>query len=160
MNAKILHELFAYRADGTLIWRVKPAQRVQIGDIAGSKRADGRAEVSIKNKPYKLHRLIFLWHHGWLPIEVDHKDNDPGNNRIENLRSAKHIDNMRNSGARRNNRSGVKGVSWDKTKGKWVAQCGVNSAAPFRAVFDRIEDAEAAVKQFRELHHGEFANHG
>jgi len=37
---------------------------------------------------YSEHVLIFIYHHGYRPTIVDHKDRDVRNNRIENLRPA------------------------------------------------------------------------
>ena len=35
-----------------------------------------------KNYTFLLHRLLFYWHHGYLPKLVDHKDTNSQNNKI------------------------------------------------------------------------------
>ena len=69
-----------------------------------------------------LHRLFFYWHHGYLPKLVDHKDTNPQNNKIENLRELTLKGNARNSNKkiRKNCSSKYKGVS--KEKNKWLAR--------------------------------------
>lgn len=56
------------------------------------------------------HRLVFLWHHGYLPAVVDHRDRDKKNNRIGNLRAATHTQNKHNVPKRSHNTTGAKGV--------------------------------------------------
>ncbi|MFK5284031.1 HNH endonuclease, partial [Lacticaseibacillus paracasei] len=46
----------------------------------------------------------------WPEKGIDHKNLNPKDNRFENLREADQSMNMANSGARRNNKSGFKGV--------------------------------------------------
>src|SRR5690242_11995627 len=47
--------------------------------------------------------------------KVDHRDGNGLNNRRKNLRRCKHVQNLWNRGPQRNNTSGFKGVSWNKT---------------------------------------------
>ena len=49
---------------------------------------------------------------------VDHIDNDKSNNNIANLRWATRAENNQNASMRKDNTSGVKGVSWDKDTNK------------------------------------------
>jgi len=44
----------------------------------------------VDGRNYKAHRLAWLWCHGPIPegLEVDHKDSNPANNAISNLRLA------------------------------------------------------------------------
>jgi hypothetical protein len=48
----------------------------------------GYYKMGIKKKTYRLHRLIYLYHHGVLPKIVDHINGDITDNRIENLQGA------------------------------------------------------------------------
>ena len=59
----------------------------------------------------KVHRVIFLMHHGYLPDVVDHINRIKDDNRIENLRAANRAQNAQNSGVQTNNKLGVLGVS-------------------------------------------------
>lgn len=152
-----VRRLFDYR-DGVLYWRVSPATNVFPGGIAGCAKSGGYWHIRIRRRLYKAHRLIFLWHHGWLPAQVDHIKGK--SNHVENLRAATGSQNQYNRGLNANNASGVKGVYWDKSRGKWYAQCTVNRTNHRLGRFADLADAESAVRKFRELHHGEFANHG
>jgi hypothetical protein len=53
---------------------------------------------------------------------VDHINRNKLDNRRENLRIASKGENAINSKVPSNNTSGFKGVTWDKSKGKWQAQ--------------------------------------
>jgi len=72
---------------------------------------------------------------------VDHKDCDGLNNRRENLRLATCADNQHNSRRRRDNKTGYKGVSWDKRRQKYVARIRFNFKRQFLGYFDTPLDA-------------------
>ena len=52
--------------------------------------------VGIKGRSYLCHQIIFLWHHGYIPNLIDHKDRNRLNNWIENLRPATRVQNQAN----------------------------------------------------------------
>ena len=116
MNKQVLtyervRELFDYRSDGFLIWKVHKASRAKIGDVAGTKVTNYYSAVSVDYQRYYTHIVIWLWHKGYMPEgEVDHINRIKSDNRIENLREVSKQCNMRNTGNQKNNRSGVKGV--------------------------------------------------
>lgn len=115
--------LFDYREDGNLIRKVSIGNQIRIGGVAGYIGGIGYRVIGINYIQYYSHRLVFLYHHGYIPEnEIDHIDRDILNNRIENLREVSRQCNVRNSGNRSTNTSGVKGVCWDKQCNKWVAQ--------------------------------------
>ena len=120
-QARIKH-LFNYRADGNLIRRILTSNCVSVGDVVGCLGNDGRLHSQVDRKIYLNHRLIWLWHKGYFPEhEIDHIDRDKLNNRIENLREVTRTCNLRNTGNRSNNVSGVKGVCWYKRHEKWLS---------------------------------------
>ena len=76
LTQDLVKELFDYR-DGFLYWKIRPANRVQIGDRAASlsrRKKGNKWVVIIRNKNYLCSRIIFLWHHGYLPLMVDHEN--------------------------------------------------------------------------------------
>ncbi len=146
-----VRESFYYN-DGHLYWK-------KTNRIAGTTTVEKYRRIHYKGKQYKGHRLIFLWHHGYLPKNIDHKDGDTLNNKIENLREATHAENMRNSKKPRHNKSGVKGVCWCPRVSKWRATCYVNYKQFHVGHYDSLEEATKAVSDFREKYHGEFARH-
>jgi hypothetical protein len=117
-----VRELFDYREDGELIRKVNVARCARIGDVAGYLNNIGYKVTKVDGKSYLNHRLIWLWHHGYLPEHgLDHIDRNKVNNRIENLREVSHSCNMRNCKIAKNNSSGVTGVSMSRDN-KWYAQ--------------------------------------
>lgn len=137
-------ELFDYREDGVLVRRVTVCYCARFGDLAGSLHCDGYLQVTIDGLSSLAHRIIWLWHKGYLPEHgLDHIDRNKLNNRIENLREVGHQCNMRNTGNGKNNSSGVKGVCWDKTNGKWLVQITINRKTIKLGCFSDFTEAVA-----------------
>lgn len=88
---------------------------------------------------------------------TDHRDNDSLNNQCSNLRTATHAENQHNRGKGYGSTSGYKGVTWEKSCGKWRAQIGVNGEKTFLGRFDNIEEAARAYDEAARELHGEFA---
>jgi HNH endonuclease/AP2 domain len=163
--------LFDYR-DGQLFWKERPRSDFKTdlaylqwnpkhaGKQAGCYSGKRHGNVAINKKHYNLHRIIFLWHHGYLPEIVDHIDCNPQNNLIENLRAANKAENQRNSGMFSHNTSGYKGVVWSKNAKKWLARIKTNGVTKHLGSFSCKEDAAEFVQLAREMVHGAFANHG
>jgi len=148
--------LFSYR-DGKLFWRVKIARKIVVGNEAGTfRQSDGYRQIMVNGTTYRTHRLVFLYHHGFMPDLVDHIDRDPTNNHIENLREASKSENTCNSKLRRDNTSGVKGVAWDKAKRKWVAKLYANNRCVNLGRFAIFDDAVRAITNAYSKHHGNF----
>ena len=150
-----VRELFDYQ-DGNLVRRITVQSRSKAGEIAGTISGD-RIIISIDRRRYKLHRIIWFWHHGVFPIEVDHRDGDPMNNRIGNLRATDRLGNMKNVKKPITNTSGFKGVRFHKQRLKWTAQIVANGKQQYLGIFKTPEEAhEAYCVAARQLH-GEFA---
>ena len=160
-----LHSLFEYR-DGALYWKSANGRPSgsggisKVGKRAGGFDARGYLCLKINNIQVKLHRVIFMMHHGFLPEIIDHIDGNKSNNTIENLRAATPLENTLNSKKPITNRSGVKGVCWHKTKNKWIASCSLGRKIYHVGYFDDIQEAAQTLHKFRETLHGSFANHG
>lgn len=144
---KKFHEYFNYE-DGTLFWKKSPTTWIKPGSRAGSLRSDGYYEIGFLGKSWLAHRIIFLIHHGHMPDLIDHKDRNPSNNRVENLRESDKIHNSHNSKIQVNNTSGYKGVSWDKRKGKWCARAKSNGRYMFLGYHASAQEASAAYEDF------------
>jgi hypothetical protein len=159
MNQIKVKNLFDY-VDGKLFWKVSPAHNVKIGDAAGSLRFNGYWHTQINGKRYFNHRIIFLWHHGYLPTtDIDHIDGNRVNNKVENLRPATGFENARNAKVRADNTSGAKGVSWVKHIRKWVVQLRVDKKIKRIGYFDDLELADLVAIMARDKYYGEFARH-
>lgn len=103
-----------------------------------------------------MHRMIVSAPDG---MQVDHIDGDGLNNRRSNLRIVTAAQNAQNGKFRRNNKSGIKGVYWHKSKGKWDASITVNRKLIHLGQFAKIEDAASAYAEASARLHGKFARY-
>jgi hypothetical protein len=158
MTQDYAHSLFEYK-DGNLYWKVKKAPHVHVGAEVGSP-AHGYKTVYVDGRNWRIHRLVFLMQHGYLPKMVDHINGNRADNRIENLRAADDFQNAHNMNMRPDNKSGIKGVSWNSDRCKWVARVNFKRKTYQVGYFEDIELAEFAVQMAREKYHGAYANHG
>lgn len=106
----------------------------------------------------RLHRHIALLAGLDVTYQIDHRDGNVRNCRVDNLRTATAPENSWNEKLRAANTSGVKGVSYNKRLGKWTASIRYRWET-WREYFDTIEEAAAAVRAKRAELHGEFARH-
>lgn len=129
--------------------------------VGSASMVSGYVYVSVDGKRYGAHRLAWLYMHGVLPgQEIDHIDGDRSNNAIGNLRLASRCENMWNTASHKNNRSGIKGVSWDRKRQMWVGRIKKDGKIAFNAYFKTLEEADVAMSAARARNHGEFANNG
>ena len=159
LTQEYLHQLFEYK-NGNLYWKENRGNNKICGKKAGSVDKQGYLIIRINKKAYKTHRLMFLYHYGFIPNCIDHIDGNKINNNINNLREATRSQNGCNSKIKKNNTSGVKNVSWSKTNKKWVVQIRKNGKFLYRGFFDDLELAELVAIEARDKYHGKFANHG
>jgi len=104
-----------------------------------------------------IHRWIMGFPDGF---EIDHKNNDPLDNRRCNLRVCSHQENMFNRLINKNNKSGFKGVSFYKSTNKYRSQISINKKIKTIGYFETAEEAhEAYCKKAQELY-GEYYNSG
>lgn len=88
---------------------------------------------------------------------VDHKDGDILNNKKNNLRICDQKNNIYNSRPNKNSKSKYKGVTWDKSKNKWVSKIGFEGKNSHIGYFhSEVEAAKAYDKEAIKLF-GEFA---
>lgn len=132
---------------------------------------EGGAYMAARNIPTgggkyritQIHRLIMEAHLGrkLLPEEeVDHKNLNTLDNRLQNLRVASSCQNGSNRRKPSNNTSGYKGVSWHIRRSKWHAQIWANNVSHSLGYFDDPEEAHKAYCQAADELHGEFKNYG
>lgn len=159
LTQDLLKELFYYK-DGALYWRVK-RKGCKLNARAGTLkkfRTENRYIITMDYKQYLSSRLIFLYHKGYLPEKVDHRDRNTLNDRIENLRAANCRQNQCNRTSRKNSSSQYLGVSLYKSFGKWGAQIRVNNKPIYLGSFPSEDQAAKAYNEAAKLYHGEFAN--
>jgi hypothetical protein len=154
-----LHELLRYNPKtGLFTWRFRVSNRVHVGKIAGTPRANGYIAIRVDGRIYLAHRLAFLYMSGALPpsdIDVDHEDTDPSNNRWANLRFSTHSENLHNSRLNKRNTSGFKGVR--PYLARFQARIAINKQQIHLGTFDTAEEAHAAYAAAAVESFGEFA---
>lgn len=117
--------------NGGFKWKLNPCFRYSkssIGTKAGSKGIDGYISISLSRNRYKVHRLVWFYHYGYFPENlIDHIDRNKSNNKIENLREVTNSCNQRNSFTSSRNKTGVRGISFRRCIGKFVASITVDN---------------------------------
>lgn len=151
-----LNELFYYE-EGLLRRRITRSHNAKKDDIVGTVDGKGYLHVSILGVFVRVHSIIFFIHRGYVPKEIDHKDRDKKNNRIENLRPSNRKSNTGNTGISSHNTSGLKGASLNSRSGKWHAQIKINGKQTYLGRFDTAEEAARCYDAAARIHFGEFA---
>lgn len=128
---------------GSIIWKKSPSRPVRAGSEAGHTGPSRRyRDIHFKGNLYKSHRVAWLLYYGRWPVnDIDHKDGDRLNNRIDNLRDVPHKENMRNRPLQTNNTSGITGVSWKKSKNRWLAYIYVDTKLINLGLFRDLSEA-------------------
>tara|TARA_R110002020_G_C16304103_1_gene773315 strand:+ start:2706 stop:3209 length:504 start_codon:yes stop_codon:yes gene_type:complete len=156
LTQELVKRSFDYKEDGNLIWIKKEHNSpIKIGDIAGSVNDIGYVIIGFNGKNHKAHRLIFLWHKGYLPAFIDHKETL--SNRIQNLRECTRQENGRNRKSHKGSSSIYKGVSLNKKSNKWHAQTQVNNKRIYLGRYDDEKQAAIAYNNYAKENFGEFA---
>lgn len=168
--------LFDYK-NGFLYRKIKVNRNTVIGSKVGTMAfVNGcyRRYISFDYKGYTAARLIFLWHHGYLPVQVDHIDRDSLNDKIENLREANSSQNNANRNALKNKTSKYLGVHFSTenitlfsikkkdfithTYHYWCASLSSNGKEIRIGRFKNEIQAALAYNREAVRHHKEFAN--
>lgn len=148
---------------GKLYWRVTNSNRAPAGSEVASVRNCGYVCVRLRGRTFLAHRIIWGMMNPENKLqpgeEIDHIDHNRENNLLSNLRKTTRKENSRNLSLARNNTSGVTGVSFDKTRGKWRAEIKVEKKLIHLGRFETIDGAIAARKA-AEVKYGFHENHG
>jgi hypothetical protein len=157
-----LRELIDYDPiTGIALWRIRrgglPAGS-RVGTIAKAKRSSPYRMVSLKEetsgKKVFSHIVFFYMTGQWPTEEIDHENGDTLDDRWENLRESTRSQNEANRGARRNSKSGIKGVFL--LQGRYRAEIYRNGVRKYLGTFDNPEQARAAYQAEAEKLDGEF----
>lgn len=142
---------------GEFRWKIAVARKIAAGSIAGSMKSDGRLRIQFQGKNYLAYRLAWLLTYGkWPNGMIDHLDGNTLNNCSSNLRDVSCSVNGQNQRkAKSSNKTGLLGVSFDKSTSKFKAQIQLNGKKTHLGLFLTPELAYAAYLAVkRELHEG------
>ena len=146
MDQQTLKEWLHYDPEsGVFTW----LQGRRVGQQAGTLCKSGYVQINLLYVSYAAHRLAFLYMVGRWPVEIDHKDLDKSNNKWDNLREATK---SQNQGNRRAVGQFGKGVTYDKSRNKFIAQYKRKNLGRFATA----EEAHAAYCVAAEAALGEF----
>lgn len=131
---KKVKEVYDYDHQGDLRLRTN-------NQLVSTVTSRGYRKVSLESKQYLLHRLIFLWHHGYFPKVVDHINGNVADNRIENLQGCDQKVNIAKASVFKTNNTGFKGVHFNKKANKYEAYYWNNYKKVYCGLHDTAEDA-------------------
>jgi hypothetical protein len=97
-----------------------------------------------------MHREINKTPNGFI---TDHVNRNKLDNRRCNLRTASKSENAINTGIPRNNKSGYKGVYWEKWSGKWRAELKINRRKHRLGRYGDLQEAIDARKKAEKLYY-------
>ena len=165
--AEILRQYFEVRADG--LWRL--AHTAADGRRLSEKKVELKANhncgyclVGFKGRTLMYHRLVWLLANGDIPegLQLDHRNGDKLDNRLENLHLVTHRENQQNRAFHR--AAGRCGYYWFKRTNKWHALIRINGKRIHIGYFTDENEAKQAYniacelievyenkEQFREL---------
>lgn len=151
-----LKELLHYDQETGVFTRIVTTNnRAKAGSVAGSKTGNGYLQVTIRWRQYSLHRLAWLYVHGtWPESDIDHINGVRTDNRIENLRDVSRSGNIQNTRkARSNSTSGVLGVTFDKSRNKWLAAITTEGKRKHIGRFESKDDAQKSYVEAKRIYH-------
>lgn len=160
VTAERVREVLSYDPEtGIFTRKVRLAQRHHVGDradfVVTGGGLKGYRRVSLDSQRFLAHRLAWLYVHGeWPANEIDHRDGNPSNNRIGNLRDVTGAVNLQNMRVpRKTNSSGYLGVYKHAQNDTWVARIQKDRRTIHIGCFaDPAEAHQAYLKAKREIH--------
>lgn len=164
ITQELVRQRFEYR-DGKLVWRLNPSKdgrfnRYAGTEVRGSADRDGYLRVSVhlndgRQHTCRIHRLVYLMHHGKFPEIVDHINGVVTDNRIENLRAATVSQNSSNKRLSPRSTTGVEGVRL-RHNGRYQVQLQINNRTIYRGHYATLEEAAAESMRLRKEVRGEW----
>lgn len=140
-----LHQVLRYDPiSGWFFWKIKTAQRVRVGDVAGGPNAQGYWFIGIDGTVFPAHRVAWKYFTGVDPLhEIDHLNGVRWHNAIRNLRDVvKAVNQQNRKRCRVDSKTGVVGVGL--RGGTYVARINVEGRPVEVGRFDTSDAAAAA----------------
>lgn len=161
-----LRECFDYDPDtGVLRWRTRPLEHFKTAREwrrwntryarreARSLNRSGYYTLCIDYESYLTARIIYKLIHGLDPIQIDHRNTHPTDDRLDNLRNATHAQNAQHR--RHPNATGCKGVR-QKSARCFEARISLDGRVTSLGYFQTADAAYATYCAAARQHFGEF----
>jgi hypothetical protein len=159
LTADRLRELLNYDPEtGVFTWLVSRSGTARSDTVAGWVKSNGYLYISVDGRIYRAHRLAWLSMNGvWPSGDIDHINCVRSDNRASNLREAKRYQNNANSRIMESNSVGLKGVTFNKQRCKYISQIQVYRNKKNLGYFDCPAAAHFAYIVAADKAFGEFA---
>ncbi len=144
LTVERLREVLDYNSEtGIFTWKINTRYGFK-GRQAGTACHDYLA-ITIDKKKYLAHRLAWFHANGsWPKNEIDHRNLDKRDNRLDNIREATRSQNQFNVPKTRKNKSGYVGVFFNSQAQKFHATHRTNGKTYHVGYFHTAEDANTA----------------
>jgi hypothetical protein len=142
-----VERLLAYDPEtGVFTWKCDKGSKAKAGAVAGFAHSAGYWTLTVDNQRVLAHRLAWALCYRADPegLEIDHINRDRRDNRIANLRLVDRTTNQRNRGANKNNKCGLRGVSYHRQTGKWRASLGYGYKSTHLGLYSTPQEAHVA----------------
>lgn len=172
ITPEMLREVLGYNPNtGTLHWKNRPISMFGNDRLCNSwnsrhagkeafttSQTHGYLKSSVMDIELLAHRVAWAIYHGVWPVnDIDHRNGNKRDNRINNLREANKTENLQNRGKQSNNTSGYKCVSFDKRRNSWFSYINADGKRKYLGCYPTPEEAHAAYCEAAKKYHGEFA---
>jgi hypothetical protein len=152
----LINEYLSLEDGGILTWKKSPHPRIAIGTPAGRSPKGCHLQVTLKRKAYGYHRIVYYLAYGvdTIGYEIDHINQDPSDNRPENLRIASSGQNKWNTTKRNKTNTGHRGIRkrfWGVSY-RWEVVVGKE----YVGSFESMEEAVAAWEETARQRAGDF----
>jgi len=142
--------------DGKLFWKNLKNRTDFNRKEAGWMNNTGYKRVKVLGKSLLCHRIIYFIHTGEWPKEIDHKDRNPLNNKIENLRACSRSQNRTNSKKPNNASRFGRNIKMQRS-GNYSVVLKINNEDLHIGTFEDLELAQLVASEAREKYYGEWA---
>lgn len=156
-NLNIKDYLQYYNETGNFIWIKSTKTNKPLHKKAGSITTNGYLIIRFNKTRYYAHRLAWFFIYGNIPNnQIDHINGITNDNSINNLRLCSDSTNRLNTGMWKTNTTGYKGVTYSKSRNKYVAQATLQYKHYTLGYFDTAKEASNKYQEFAKNNHGEF----
>lgn len=158
-HSKLL-SLLSYDSNTGVFTHINNSRRPDlIGTVAGCLNDRGYRQIKLRPRTYRASHLAWFYvTREWPKVEIDHKNNDPGDDSFDNLREADSSENKRNVRKHKDNFSGYKGVRRSCSKvERWEALICHNYKIKYIGVYSTKEEAARAYDVEARILFGVFA---